>query len=210
MLAAVLIIDDHPVFAEGLTAALNSFRIATEVLTADSIQAGVEIMRKRVIELVLLDNYLGDDVGSQHIQALRAIRPSTRIVMISAGQHARDVYVALQRGADGYLGKSAKRDEFLLAVACVMRGESYLPEWFAAQEAAPYVGADPPLTERQRYVLDLMAQGLCNKRIARALGVSENTVKAHVAAIFRALDVHSRTHATHVAHELGLIRNVAS
>jgi DNA-binding NarL/FixJ family response regulator len=134
--------------------------------------------------------------------------------VLSSSEEPKDVRSALAAGAMGYVPKSANHNVLLSAIKLAMNGEFYIPPLILEQGSMSQVdagirtspGNDTRLTERQIEVLSLLSQGKPNKSIATALGLSEKTVKTHITAIFKALNVVNRTQAAAAARLAGLIR----
>jgi DNA-binding NarL/FixJ family response regulator len=143
-------------------------------------------------------------------------------VVLSASENVEDVRLALEQGASGFIPKSAPAPVLLSALQLVMAGGIYIPPLILAAVAGSEMfvdraqrmagqGAYPSkLTDRQCQVLELLVQGKVNKLIARDLGISEGTVKIHLASIYEALRVKNRTEAVIVAQQMGLTGNVSS
>jgi DNA-binding NarL/FixJ family response regulator len=138
------------------------------------------------------------------------LRPDVPVIVLSASEERSDVVRALNLGALGYVSKSASPPTLLSAINLVMNGEIYVPPFVldakgASPEPEKQSAVSPRLTQRQIEVLRLMSEGDSNKAIAARLGLSEKTVKIHIAAVFRALDVDNRTQASAAARRSGLI-----
>jgi DNA-binding NarL/FixJ family response regulator len=207
----LLIVDDHAVVREGLAAMLRHAEAITEVLQAESGEAGIALARSHPdLAVVMLDLAMPGMAGTAAILAFGAARPDVPIIVISASEHPSDAQQALDAGALGYVPKSASPKTILLALNLVLAGEMYLPPLLlgtgALAQADRRTTALPPLTDRQADVLKMLAKGESNKGIANALSLSDKTVKAHVTAIFKALNVSNRTQAAHRAREAGLIK----
>ena len=208
----LLIVDDHAVVREGLAAMLRHAEAITEVLQADSGEAGLALARSHPdLAVVMLDLAMPGMAGTAAVMAFGAARPDVPIIVISASEYPGDAQSALDAGALGYVPKSASPKTILLALNLVLAGEMYLPPLLLGSGALSHSGerralALPPLTDRQTDVLAMLAKGESNKGIANALHLSDKTVKAHVTAIFKALNVSNRTQAAHRAREAGLIK----
>ena len=207
----LLIVDDHAVVREGLAAMLRHAEAITEVLQADSGEAGIALAKSHPdLAVVMLDLAMPGMAGTAAILAFGAARPDVPIIVISASEHPSDAQDALDAGALGYVPKSASPKTILLALNLVLAGEMYLPPLLLGTGALSQndrrTPALPPLTDRQADVLAMLAKGESNKGIANALRLSDKTVKAHVTAIFKALNVSNRTQAAHRAREAGLIK----
>jgi DNA-binding NarL/FixJ family response regulator len=161
------------------------------------------------LDLILLDLFMPGANGFELLSQVCGSATAAPLVVLSGSEDVAHMRKALDCGAAGFIPKSAPRAVMLSALRLVLAGGVYLPPELmqapppsAARNAAPdNLGA---LTERQREVLMRLSQGLSNKQIARDLGLSENTVKVHVAAILRALGASNRTEAALQARALGI------
>lgn len=200
---SVLIVDDHPLLREGVAAVLEAepdIRVVGEA--ADGQDAITQFERLRP-DVVLMDLQMPGVDGVEAIGAIRARAPDARIIVLTT--YAGDVRAlsALRAGASGYLLKSSLRRELIDTIRAVLDGQRCLhPE--VAHDIAVNAIAEP-LSEREIDVLRRVAQGSANKEIARALSLSEDTVKGHMRSIFSKLDVTDRTQAVTVAHRRGII-----
>jgi DNA-binding NarL/FixJ family response regulator len=210
----LLIVDDHAVVREGLAAVLRQAEEATLVLQAEGSLAGLDLAEKHAdLDAIFLDLKMPGLGGMAAIQEFGRRRPDVPVIVLSSSEDTRDVQNALAAGALGYVPKSANRQTLLTALKLVLSGEVYLPPLLLAQirAGASLRGHEPRtrgvagLTDRQREVLRLIAEGRSNKDIGNTLGLSEKTVKAHVTAIFRTLDVVNRTQAAGEARKAGLL-----
>jgi two-component system, NarL family, nitrate/nitrite response regulator NarL len=209
----LLVIDDHPVLREGLSALLKQARPETAVLQASSVTEGLDAASRHAdLDVILLDLMMPGVNGFDAISAFGRIRPELPIIVLSSSEDPRDVRKALALGALGYVPKSASPTVLLAAVRLVLAGERYIPSLLVdrPKEAGARQLTDPDagnghLTDRQIEVLRLLAIGQPNKVIATSLDLSEKTVKAHVTAIFRALNVINRTQAAVTGRQLGII-----
>ena len=204
----MLVVDDHAIVRQGLAALLIDRRAASEVLQAGDEAEGLALAAAHPdLDAVLLDLRLPGGGGMAAIGAFAGLRPTLPVIILSSSEDPADVRQALDLGALGYVPKSASPETLLSAVRLVMSGEIYLPPFMlnaASQAPAPAVALGG-LTPRQTEVLAALATGLSNRDIGIVLGLSEKTVKAHVGAIFRALDVGNRTQAAAAAQAAGLI-----
>jgi DNA-binding NarL/FixJ family response regulator len=205
----VLLIDDHTLFRQGLCLLLERMGGAFEILEAGDCEAAFEIIKLNSdLELVLLDLGLPDMPGLEALDFLRSHHPAIPVVVISAANDRPSVLEAINRGAMGFIPKSSDSALLTRALQMVLAKEVYIPaNVFAAadpsQDRIPAVARQKNmgalqelgLTGRQIEVLSLLVQGLPNKLIARKLGLSEATVKTHMAAAFRSLNVGNRTQA---------------
>ncbi len=211
----ILLVDDHTLFREALLHVLKQLDEQVMVLEAtDASEAAQIIPHSRNLDLVLLDIDLPGVDGLTALPDLRELAPTVPIVVLSGSENALDVQRALDNGSVGYIPKSCSSHEMLNALRMVLQGDIFVPPKLLSKlgkepliSDAPTDNSDskPLLTSRQVEVLELMAQGLPNKSIARTLNVAEGTVKLHVAAILRALGARNRTHAVTEATSRGLI-----
>jgi NarL family two-component system response regulator LiaR len=194
----VLLVDDHPVVRQGLRALLSTQDGIEVVGEADDGEAAVAAAERLSPDVVLMDVVMP---GMDGVEALRRIgerRPQTRVVMLTSYADERRAMEAVDAGASGFLLKDASPRDVAAAIRAAHRGEAVLHPSVAAKLLAerrrpPAAHAD--LTARELEVLRLIARGLQNKQIAAQLHVSEKTVKTHVSAILRKLDVADRTQA---------------
>ena len=194
----VLVVDDHPLILQALADALPQIAGGLEVLGAiDRDEALLALARHPDCALVLLDLALPGAHGLDLLVQMRRAYPRVPIVVLSATHDRATVGAALAAGAQGYIAKTSTPAELLDAVRTVLAGGSSVTRDFA--RAAPMIGGIPGdvlgLTTRQADVLRLLVQGKPNKIICRDLRLSEGTVKVHVSAILKALNVRSRAQA---------------
>lgn len=202
MSARLLLVDDHTLFRTGLRLIVQDHPQVDRIDEAGSIAQACELRLER-LDLILLDIQLPGMNGLDGMRPLRQTYPQARIVLVSASVAPDAVQEARNRGADGFLPKSASGEDILDAIGCALDGRPVFPVLGAA--AAVRAPDAPSLTARQLDVLALLCAGKPNKVIARDLGLSENTVRVHVAAIFAQLGVNSRSAALLAAQRLGLV-----
>ncbi len=197
-----IIADDHPLFRVALAQALQQLLGAqAQLLQAQSMQQLWPLLRQHpTTDLILLDLKLPDAEGFTGLTALRAEYPDITVLMISAIEDPAVIKQALQLGATGYVTKSAPLDVLQHAIDTVLSGESFVPADLsnAVAQAQDLIDADfaqrlAQLTPQQLRVLKMIADGLLNKQIAFEMNVQETTVKQHVSAILRKLNVNNRT-----------------
>jgi DNA-binding NarL/FixJ family response regulator len=194
----ILVIDDHPLILQALAHSLPQLHGTLEVLSAiDRDEALTALARHPDCRLVLLDLTLPGAHGLDLLVQMRRAYPHMPIVVLSATHDRATVGSALTAGAQGYIAKTSTPDELLDAVRTVLEGGRSVTSRLAA--LAPAVGGIAGealgLTHRQADVLRLLLQGKPNKLICRDLRLSEGTVKVHVSAILKALNVSSRAQA---------------
>jgi DNA-binding NarL/FixJ family response regulator len=206
----VLIADDHALLRTGLAHSLGELAPGTTAYeAADATQVLETLGTHSDLDLILLDLFMPGANGFELLSQVCGSATAAPVVVLSASEDAGHMRKALDCGAAGFIPKSAPREVMLSALRLVLAGGVYLPpELMRAPPPSPAQEASPDdpgvLTERQREVLQRLTQGSSNKQIARDLGLSENTVKVHVAAILRALGASNRTEAALQARELGI------
>lgn len=221
----ILLVDDHPVVRAGLTVVLDQLDQEVTILdAADVAEARRLIAADSDIDLVLLDLSLPSGSGFELLTELRKDYSDIPIVVLSASVDPADVMRSLRSGAAGFLPKICNSGIMLGALRLVMSGGIYMPPDILLAQAATDSGgpklswperavsagaarihpAELGLSRRQAQVLALLAKGYSNKAIARALDLAEQTVKAHVGAIFRLLSVAGRTQAVATVAQLGI------
>ena len=205
----VLIADDHLVVREGLRAILEA---ATDLVLGGEASDGVEAVRlagELSPDVVLMDLRMPGMDGIEAIRQIKTRYPAVEIVILTTYDDDAYIVRGLRAGARGYLLKDAGRQVLFEAIRAAARGESLLPpavvEKVVAHLEEPRPVEAERLSEREREVLALMAQGAANKEIAAHLHIAERTVKAHVTSIFNKLGVNSRTEAVAVALRSGLL-----
>ena len=203
----LLIVDDHAIVREGLAAMLRLTAPDTEVLQAQDGSEGKALAEAHPdLDAVFLDLEMPGVDGMTVIADLGRLRPDLPVIVLSSSENPRDVRRALGLGALGYVPKSAAPQTLLSALRLVLAGDVYVPPLvLQAPVASGGAGVRGALTERQLDVLRQLSAGRSNKDIARSLGLSDKTVKAHVTAVFKALDVVNRTEAASAARRAGLL-----
>jgi DNA-binding NarL/FixJ family response regulator len=209
----VMVVDDHPIWREGVARDLTE-RGLDVVATAPDADAAVRIARAVRPRVVLMDLNLGEKSGVVAIEGILEALPETRILVLSAsGEHA-DVLEAVKAGAAGYLVKSASAEELLAAVQRTAEGFPVFTPGLAGLVLGEYrrlAGADrsgpaaPALTDRETDVLRLVAKGLTARQIGERLGVSHRTVETHVQSTLRKLQLHNRVQLARYAIEQGIV-----
>jgi two-component system NarL family response regulator len=203
----VVIADDHPVVREGLVAIFRSQKDIKVVAEATNGEEALELCSHHLPDVLLLDLRMPEKDGLQVITELAVRRLSRpRVIVMTTYESEEDIRRALKAGAKGYLVKGTAPQQIRESVRRVAAGESLLPANIAAKLAESM--AHPELSERERQVLQYMANGRSNKEIGQVLYISENTVKAHVKSILTKLDAMGRTEAIAIAIKRGLIKPV--
>lgn len=205
----VLIVDDHEVLAASLSMVLDAESDIRAVGVATTLAQARDLIRSTRPDVLLLDHRMPDGDGVADIPRLRALRPEIGIVVLTASAADHVLLTAIENGASGFLSKTRSLDEVTAAVRAAAAGESVIsPELLA--RLLPRFGRGTPhsgeeLTEREREVLALVAEGLSNAAIAERLVVSVHTVRNHVASLSAKLGAHSKLEALSIALRQGLL-----
>jgi len=205
MTTTVLLVDDHPVVRSGLRAVLESDSVHVVGEAATGEQA-VALAAHLHPDVVLCDLRLGAGIdGVQTTAALRALEPAPAVLILTTFDRDAEILGAIEAGAAGYLLKDVAPDVIIEGILRAAGGDMFLAPDLADRVLKGMRNPLPKLTEREVEVLRLLATGASNKEMARALFVTEATVKSHIAHIFTKLNVDSRSRAIHLAQETGLI-----
>ena len=197
-------VDDQELFRRGLTMLIGVMDGIELVGEAGDGQVATEIAVGTRPDVVLLDVRMPGRSGIETCADLKTVLPSVHIIMLTVSDEESDLYDAVRSGAVGYLLKDSSIDEVAQAVRLVADGQSLispamavklLDEFKQMASAAAVAEATPRLTDRELQVLSLVAHGHSNREVARALFISENTVKNHVRNILDKLQLHSRMEA---------------
>lgn len=203
----VLIIDDHPLYRDGMTALLSGLDPAVEVAGAANVaEAAVAAAKLGTVDLVLLDMHLPGVDGLAALAQVKSLFEGAAVVIVSGDEDPTLILRTIDAGAAGYIPKSMDPGDTVQALRIVLAHGIYLPAAALrlAAQPSPLRSAAPSLSDKQRQVLQRLLQGKANKVIARELDIAEGTVKAHLSAVYQALGVNSRSQAMCRAHELGL------
>lgn len=212
----VLIADDHSLFRQGLARILADFPELRVVGEAASGEEAAALAERLAPDVVLMDVRMPGG-GSEATRLIREGHPEIQVIMLTVSDKDEDLYAALQAGARGYLLKDAPARELVEAIHRVHAGQAIIAPALTArlleELTAPRAGAARgvqrgPLTERESQVLRLVARGLGNRQIAARLGISEHTVKTHIAHILEKLQVRTRAQAAACAVKMGLVDDV--
>jgi len=210
----LLIVDDHPVLRDGLAALLAQAGPDTAVLQARDAREGLALVESHPdLDLIILDLAMPGMKGLQALAEFGRKRPDLPVIVLSSSEDPKDVRQALASGALGYVPKSASQQVLLSAVRLVLNGDLYIPPLILGEPSSAVErrrdGAGHNsrrlLTTRQVEILVLLSEGKPNKTIAATLTLSEKTVKAHISAIFKTLNVVNRTQAAVAGREAGII-----
>lgn len=207
----VVIADDHPVYRRGLSAALSDepdIVLVGEAGTGEEACALVDELE--AVDVVLMDLHMDGIGGIAATSMLRESHPECAVLVLTMSSADESVDAALRAGARGYLVKGSNQDRILSAIRSVAAGELVVGADVARRVSTtlaslpPRTVAFPELTGREREVLDLIARGYDNARIARTLFLSEKTVRNHASGVFAKLNVGSRAEAVARARDAGL------
>jgi DNA-binding NarL/FixJ family response regulator len=208
----VLLVDDHPLFLDGVRAALTGAEDLEVVGEAHDVAEAVELAGRLEPDVVLMDLNLPDGSGIDATRAVLREDAGIRVLVMTMSADDDAVVAAIRAGARGYVVKGAGKADLLQAVRTVAAGGAVfsptvadrLGGFFTGVAAAPAREAFPQLTEREREVLDLVARGYDNRRIARELFLSDKTVRNHVSNIVDKLGAPDRAEAILRARRAGL------
>jgi len=217
-MSRILLLDRHGVYRKGLSLALQIHFPGSQILEAESLQeARKELDPDGVIDLVLVDAD-EPDTSFEVLRPLRQSHPRTRLVALSATSNRTSILESLENGLFGFISKSQSDDEIFSAIKDVLSGRIYVPfmlsqlngpnstpaaahSWMLDNPLAVRGTYPEKLSPRQRQILPLLAKGLSNKEIARALKIAEGTTKIHASALLRVLGVRNRTEAAVAARD---------
>jgi DNA-binding NarL/FixJ family response regulator len=207
----VLVADDHPIVRSGVAGLLASADGIEVVAEAEDGARALELARQLRPDVVLMDLRMPGLGGVEATAAITSELPATRVLILTTYESDDNILTAIEAGASGYLLKAAPQQEILAAVRAVVDGHTVLAPAIAAalvrhvRSGEADATARPRLSDREREVLRLVADGLSNPQIAKRLFIGEATVKTHLIHVFEKLEVSDRTRAVTLALELGLI-----
>lgn len=198
----VLIVDDHPVFRDGLAGLLATLPEVEVVGALGSVEEALVELAESAPDVVLMDINLPGASGVEGTRRVLALSPTTAVLVVTMVDDDNSVFAALAAGARGYLLKGASGSEILAALRTVATGGAVFGSGIASRLLAsaprqpdPTMQPSDGLTVREREVLDLLAQGASNRHIARSLGLSLKTVQNHVSRILDKMQAADRTEA---------------
>lgn len=212
----ILVVDDHPLFLDGLIQVLRQLDPATVTQQVSNAEQALDRLKgERDFQLILIDINMPGMDGLDLLCALVEHELWVPAVVISAQDDPRVIAHALDAGALGFIPKSFGASELLDALRSVLAGEVFLPEPIQEQidrmrRFPPSVesGAKLGITARQLRVLELLVKGYSNRKIAATLNLSEHTVKSHLKVLFSILNADNRTVCVQRAEQLGLVRQI--
>jgi DNA-binding NarL/FixJ family response regulator len=211
----LILADDHALFRNGMALLLKAHCDQCDIWESDGLDAALAEARAHPdADIALLDLNMPGMHGMNGIQRFRELHPALPLIILTGAEEPQKIQKALSMGASGFIPKSSTPAVMLSAIQLVLSGGTYIPPQMLSSAWAPAPAPVIPdvrertliqLTERQKEVLRLLSDGKSNKIICRDLGIEAGTVKAHIASIFRALDVCNRTEAVARARSLGLL-----
>lgn len=202
----LMIVDDHPVVREGLRGMLESDPGITVVGEAASGDEAVARARELTPDVILMDLRMPGGDGVSATTRILADRPESRVIVLTTYEADQDIVRAVEAGAAGYLLKDTSRADLLAAIVSAARGETVLSPSVATRLVTRMrAPATETLSRRETEVLALVARGLTNAEIGKALFISETTVKTHLLRVFTKLGVSDRTAAVTTALARGLL-----
>ena len=211
----ILIVDDHPLFREGLKTLLMALAPAVRISDAGTVAQAIAVSAADAPDLILLDMNLPGPSRLDALRQVKAAHEAASVVVVSGDEDPALIRRAIDEGAAGYIPKTSDASLTVQALRLVLANGIYLPR--AALTAAAQVRSSaesskpaglPEFSGRQLAVLKCLLQGKANKVIARELDIAEGTVKAHLWAIYQALGVNSRAQAMYRVHELHMFDHV--
>ncbi|MGE0152154.1 MAG: response regulator [Reyranellaceae bacterium] len=217
----VVLADDHRMVREALVPFVRRIGDRVTVLEAGTLDETIELLSRpdQSVDLIILDLYMPGMNGPGGLRRVREARPQTPVAVLSGSVHAQDIEGALDAGAAGYLPKTMVGAAFVNALSLVLNGERFVPSEFylGLRDRGPNMAAGEGemggdrapvgLTSRQWAVLRELVAGRSNKEIAKILGIEEITVKVHLQAVFKRLQVSNRTQAATYAMQRGWFNN---
>ena len=203
----VLIVEDHVLVREGLLSSLKDLAEDTHTFGAGDANEAIALLESVDIDLMVLDLMLPGTKGQTLLPLVRRRFPAVPVLILSALDDADTVARVMKSGAAGFVSKASSGSELIEALRLVLTGEIYLPPQMrelinrsdSAQSSGKPLAQRFGLTAAQSRVLDFLAEGLSNRKIAELLGLTEGTVKIHVSAVMKALGVTNRAEAAVIA-----------
>jgi len=212
----VLIVDDHALVRHGLALIVQAAFEDAEVAEAENAPQAIDALETDGVDIALLDVRMPDVDGIELLKKIKARWPDVPVIMLTSFDHAKYARAALAEGAAGYMLKDSTPSDLQQAIKVAMSGggnvlsSKVIQNLFDDMQAPSPASAEPQpanLTNREMEILDLLVEGKSNRDISTDLFLSEKTVKAHLAAVFRKLGVSNRTQAAMAALNMGLGNN---
>lgn len=198
----LMLVDDHPVMRMGLANLLSTDPELAVVAQADDGASALELWRLHRPDICLMDIMMDGLDGVETLRRLKQMHPEARVIMLTSSHAPEDVEHAVEAGACGYVQKNSQRGDLTKAIRAVFRGETFMP-------GTPTVKLAPSdtsgVSQRELEVLSLVRQGFTNAEIGRLTGISERTVRWHVASLMEKLNASDRAQAVARGFERGLL-----
>jgi two-component system nitrate/nitrite response regulator NarL len=205
----LLIVDDHPLFRDGLAALLRLASADTVVSQASSAEEALDLVDEQIFDAMFMDLMMPGLSGEPAIREFARRHPDLPVIVLSSSESPGDVRRVINAGASGYIPKSATAQTVVSALHLVLSGNVYVPPLLVStalrggdHDVQEEPGSLAQLTDRQVDVLRYLRDGLSNKEISAQLGIAEKTVKVHIAAIFKTLNVVNRTQAANYLRDV--------
>lgn len=214
MTIRVLLVDDHAMLREGLRILLEAHNDIQVIGEAENGLAAIDLARELLPDVVVMDIAMPKMNGLEATRRIKKLHPACQVLILTQYDHREYVLPILEAGADGYVLKKSAGQELVAAIRTVYSGQSILDPGVARTVIEAYVGSRPssssddnasPLTDREREVLILIAEGYTNREIAQMLNVSPKTVDVHRTNIMQKLSLHNRTELIKYAIRKGLV-----
>jgi len=212
----ILIVDDHPVFREGIKSILRSEAGYEVVADVDNAQEALGILKNSNIDVVLLDLTLKDDYGANYIDQFKEVKPDLRVLILTANDDVGSTLECFGKGADGFVSKESAFDSIFLALGKILSGERYVDDSVSAKMVSALVsgGEDalpqgasqaPKLTRRELEIIREVAGGKSNAEIGNKLNISPRTVETHKTNVMKKLKLANTAQLVAYALKNGLI-----
>jgi len=199
----ILLVDDHPIFCEGLSMVIQSQPDLLLVGQAENAEDALSQFRRVRPDVTIMNQRLGGASGTDALIAIRKESPRAIVMMVSTSKRDMDVRRALNAGATAYVLKNTPKAEMLRVIRWVSEGRRHIPSEVAST-IAEHLGQEE-LSPRETSVLRLIQDGNQNKQIAKRLGMCESTVNVHIRNIVETLHANDRTHAVTIGFRRGLL-----
>ncbi len=208
----MLLIAQHTLFRDGLKLLLKNSNLLDLCEEAENLKSALVILNAKKFDLIFLDVKLKDAMGLDSLRSIKKITPTTPIIAVSDNADLQLAKQAMVLGASACVSKTSPYKELLKAIHAVRNGQRFLSLELIEQTAQPTgknwgssdLSVVSSLSDRQKEVLRHIAKGASNKGISIEMNISQNTVKAHLATIFKVLGVHNRTEAFYFAARAGM------
>jgi len=204
----VLIIDDHPMFRSSIVSLLSAYFSQAQCFESATAEDALSHLKHNETDLILLDLSLPGIDGTEAVSTIRSLWSDIPILILSASENMHDIQRCLALGANGFVNKTEESETMLAAIQTILNGQRYIPKDLQGQ--APLIAQElkqvDGITARQMQVLRLIHEGKRNHEIAKALNVTDATVKVHCRDLYQQLGVNSRLSAVQKSLRLGLLK----